>query len=478
MVSGSARRFAVGISFVISLCGVLAFGAASAASAAVYYVVPGGATSGTCGSWGSGCELSYALTQATSSGDQVWVEKGVYTPGTSQSDTFAVSPGAAVYGGFAGTETALSERDPAANVTVLSGDIDNNDTNTDGNNIDETTADILGSNSYTVVTMDGTLATKVLSSTVLDGFTVTGGNNTTTPRSGGGLYCNGSGSGHECSPTLANVTFSGNSARYGGAIFNYGAFSGTSSPTLTNVTFSGNSAAVGGAIWNEGSTAGVSSPVLTNVTFSGNSAGINGGAIDNEGYQGTSSPTLTNVTFSGNSAGIDGGAIYNFGDSGTSSPTLTNVILWDDSASGTTPNGPEIYNVSATPAISYSVVQGGNAGSSLNGGPDTAFSSGTGNLSSHPLLGPLQNNGGSTETMALLPGSSAIDAGDDAACPATDQRGVARPQDGDGNGTAICDIGAYEALPPVTAIPALSFQGLALLGLLLAAGALGLLRRS
>ncbi len=70
-----------------------------------------------------------------------------------------------------------------------------------------------------------------------------------------------------------------------------------------------------------------------------------------------------------------------------------------------------------------------------------------------PNLGPLHNNGGQTTTRALLPRSDAIDAGDNAICAADpvngiDQRGVSRPQDGDGNGSPICDIGAYELQPP------------------------------
>ena len=60
------------------------------------------------------------------------------------------------------------------------------------------------------------------------------------------------------------------------------------------------------------------------------------------------------------------------------------------------------------------------------------------------VLGPLQANGGDTATHALLRGSPAIDAADDAACPATDQRGFGRPADGDGDGVAGCDVGAYE----------------------------------
>src|SRR5262249_7450167 len=76
----------------------------------------------------------------------------------------------------------------------------------------------------------------------------------------------------------------------------------------------------------------------------------------------------------------------------------------------------------------------------------------TGNKSGvAPNLGPLRDNGGPTFTHALLTGSPAIDAGNPAApgsggnaCPVDDQRGVTRPQDGDGDTTAVCDIGAYE----------------------------------
>jgi hypothetical protein len=61
-----------------------------------------------------------------------------------------------------------------------------------------------------------------------------------------------------------------------------------------------------------------------------------------------------------------------------------------------------------------------------------------------PRLGPLANNGGPTQTHALLAGSPAIDHGDNTNAPATDQRGVARPRDGDHNGSRAVDIGAFE----------------------------------
>jgi hypothetical protein len=156
-----------------------------------------------------------------------------------------------------------------------------------------------------------------------------------------------------------------------------------------------------------------SSPALTNVTFSENGAN-NGGGMHNHG----GSPMLTNVTFGGNSAQSGGG----MGNVYSSSPQIRNTIFWGNTAST---SGAQIYNDSSTPAVSDSVVQDGYAG-------------GTNIITADPLLGTLGNYGGSTQTIPLLAGSSAIDTGDDAICPATDQRGVVRPQG------AHCDIGAFE----------------------------------
>jgi len=83
------------------------------------------------------------------------------------------------------------------------------------------------------------------------------------------------------------------------------------------------------------------------------------------------------------------------------------------------------------------------AGYNLDSGASCGFSKSTDLTTTDPLLGPLFNYGGPTSTMALLPGSPAIDHGGASVngCPTTDQRGVVRPQ-----GPA-CDIGAYEATP-------------------------------
>ena len=187
----------------------------------------------------------------------------------------------ALYGGFAGTETARDQRDPVVNVTILSGDIDNNDSQTP---IITDLATVTGNttNSWHVVT--GTITTIGMT---LDGFTITGGYAISIwaadPDSGGGMY-NASGS----NSTLASVTFSGNKAKYGGGMYNL-----SSSPTLTNVTFNANSADRGGGMYN---TSG-SNATLTNVTFSHNEANSNGGGMANYG-----NALLSNVTFSGNSA--------------------------------------------------------------------------------------------------------------------------------------------------------------------------------
>jgi hypothetical protein len=124
----------------------------------------------------------------------------------------------------------------------------------------------------------------------------------------------------------------------------------------------------------------------------------------------------------------EGGGIYNV----DSSPTLINTILW-----GNTPN--QIYTVSGMPIITYSLIQGGYAGE--------------GNISSDPILGPLADNGGFTKTHSLRWGSLAIDSGSLAVCPATDQRGVTRPLDGNGDGIARCDMGAYEYVPYYSYLP-------------------------
>ena len=173
------------------------------------------------------------------------------------------------------------------------------------------------------------------------------------------------------------------------------------------------------------------------MTFSGNIANNFGGGM----YNGGSSPSLTNVTFSSNTA-RHGGGMYNIGGS----PSLTNVTI-----SGNTANsGGGIYNSAGNPILTNSILYG-NTNGEFDGAPgDITYSivqggyPGDGNVDADPLLGPLQDNGGLTQTMAVGAGSPAIDALEAASCPATDQRGVSCPQG------SQCDMGAYE-YPDLTA---------------------------
>jgi hypothetical protein len=350
---------------------------ATTAAAAICYVNGAASGANTGASWTDGyTDLQSALGDANCT--EVWVAQGIYKPTatTNQTLSFNIGPNVAVYGGFSGTETSLTERDPAAHVTILSADLDNNDdsNNADGNFIDESSADIVGSNSHHIVVMNGTTGTPITATTVLDGFTLTGGDNSASgdPTEGGGaLWCKGAGAGHACSPTLATLVFSGNKAKYGGALALEGYSGGASNPTLTNVTFSGNSAGFfAGAMYNNAQAGGTCSPTLTNVIFNGNSSigspAFGGAMVDDGG--GTSSPTLTNVTFSGNSASSGAGAMMINGASGTNSPTLTNVTFsGNQTISGS--GGAMYFNDSSTSSpILTNVTFYGNSANSGNGG--------------------------------------------------------------------------------------------------------------
>lgn len=440
--SGRSLRRSIGASVPLLL--VFSCLAASAPAQAGRCYVDGTATGAADGmSWGDAyIDLQSALLNTECS--EVWVAEGTYKPGTLRSDSFVVRPGTVVYGGFGGTETEIQQRNWVTHVTRLSGDI-----GTVGDNSD---------NSYHVVLMDGTVGTQIITfGTVLDGFVITAGNannGATQNDRGGGMLCKGAGIDNYCSPELNRITFSDNFAVYGGAMYNQGDNGGNSSPILTGVAFSDNSASEsGGAVFNDGSNGGASTPLIERVTFNGNTATLSGGAVYNDGTDGystpyvinstfynnsaelggamfnlgssngSSSPTFANVTFSENSANI-GGALYSSGFNGSSTPSLINVILWANTAT----IGANSYNFQASPTIEYSIVQAG-----CPGGANCLSL-----VAGDPKLGPLQNNGGFTQTMLPGPGSAAIDTGDADRCRYEDQRIVLRPQ---GLG---CDIGSVE----------------------------------
>ena len=249
--------------------------------------------------------------------------------------------------------------------------------------------------------------------------------------------------------TITNSTISGNSSGAGGGIFNYGSL------RISTSTFSGNSADAGGAIYTAG-TASISTSTfsgnyaqqgggidnddilsISTSTFSGNSARDRGGGIDNEGTL-----TLTDSTVANNSIPGDGrgGGIANRG--GTL--TIVNSTISGNRIDGADSEGGGIWNNEPGYVSEFLITNSIVALNSSNLGNDLfgPITSGSNNLIGvdDPGLDPagLQDNGGPTETIALVEGSPAINAADAESCPATDQRGVSRPQG------AGCDIGAFE----------------------------------
>ncbi|HUF54208.1 MAG TPA: right-handed parallel beta-helix repeat-containing protein [Dehalococcoidia bacterium] len=233
-----------------------------------------------------------------------------------------------------------------------------------------------------------------------------------------------------------------NSKHVGGAVLN-----GEGAVTISNTLISNNVADRGGGIFNAGTMTVESS------TIAFNSARAVGGILTYFALELTNS-TVTGNTATNNSSGV-------FVDGGETIPDFEVNIL-----NSTIANNPGndyingLINRSDTGTVTNTIIANNGFsncdGDIISGGhnigtDDTCSFNAAGDLPNVPNAGlaPLADYGGPTKTISLLEGSPAIDAGDNAACPATDQRGVARPIDGDGVGGAVCDIGAVETEDPI-----------------------------
>lgn len=231
---------------------------------------------------------------------------------------------------------------------------------------------------------------------------------------------------------ITNTFFSGNTANTGGAIS-----SDATVLNVTNSTFSSNGSILsgGGMVLNGPAT-------IANSTFVGNTSGARGGGILN-----MSTMTLSNSTFVSNSAVSQGGGIYNW----VAGMAIYNSTFSDNYAPPGLGGG--IYNDGTMNYVNTIIANSPYGGDCINGGGgvntvnnNNLVEDGScrASLNGDPKLGPLANNGGPTQTMVLLAGSSAINAGNNVYCAGSvvnnlDQRGVTRPRGG------RCDLGAVES---------------------------------
>lgn len=372
----------------------------------------------------------------TETDGEIWVAAGTYVPTASPDDVstdtrdyaFHVDKNLKIYGGFAGTETTITER-TTGNITVLSGDLDN----------DNDTSD----NAYHVFITD-----ELNNTSTIDGFTIIKGNSNGTgsitysgstfnKNNGGGITNNnsspnfstlivsnnnsgltGGGMYNESSnPVLSNTIFTNNTATFGAGVYN-----SISSPTINNTFFNNNTSLTqGGGLENFF----LSSPVLTNVVFANNSGLVNGGALYNNN---NCTPELNNVTFYSNTTNGNGGAIYN---ENSSNAIINNTVFYENKANSLI---NDIYNDSSTPT-------GNNNASDFTNAPGTTVT-----IASNPFFNTTEIAGadgilGTTDDgLRLIGNSTLVDAGNNTYnTESSDIAGRTRIND-----TTI-DIGSYES---------------------------------
>ncbi len=279
------------------------------------FVKPG-ATGPSGDSWATAFGHLQQAIDSAHAGDSIWVASGEYFPTKifdtdsngifeEREKTFYINKNIALYGGFAGDETSLSERDPDLYEVLLNGDI---------GIVEDSTDDV-----YHVVFIDGTTPSgSILRSCLLDGFEIEYGNSSqsTFPHQvGSAIFINGNKAGREASPTIRRCVIAENYGSYGGTVYNDGR-NGTCRTFFDQCLFEDNFTYSGGGVINNGS-GGVCDITFRHCEFTHNYTSYAAGAIWNFNINGVCSLEVINCVFDQNESDL-GGAIYNFSHMGIS----------------------------------------------------------------------------------------------------------------------------------------------------------------
>jgi hypothetical protein len=431
---------------ILFLALIIGFCLGRPAFAATRFVTPTGAGAMNGSNWAnaySGASLQFAITNAVA-GDQIWVAVGTYRP-TALADrdiAFSMKSGVAIYGGFQGTETMLSDRViSCGQYSILSGDIG-----------------VLGDamdNSYHVIRNGG----NVNATAIIDGFVIRDGYNERTistgeSGNGGGIYNGGAGIGNNCSPTIRNCIIINNYARYGAGIFNNSFNGGQTNPNISRCVIANNTAIEGGGGIDFFAMDGTATPFISDCVIANNTAASAGGMYcwgGNNLGAGTCNPTIWNCVFANNTAtsGSAGGIIVDnsrlgmpFTHDGTCNVIVRNSIFWGN----TSADGPQfaIPGTGTFTATYCAIDMTGQVGTHVISG------AGTGNINSNPLFvnsgSPVGADGcwmTNDDGLQLQNMSPCIDVGDNTGVSSVDIVGQTRIFN------ATVDMGAYEfRLPP------------------------------
>jgi fibronectin-binding autotransporter adhesin len=427
----------------VALAGPASAAAATGATLDVTVTTDPDNGDGLCASGGS-CSLREAINQADAdSGDTIDIPPGTYT----------LNPG---NGPLTVTANMTIAGTGSSGATFISGDATNG---TGGTRV-------LTVKSPAVVTVNGvTIENGSVSGTgggVLDsGGTLTLADDVVTDNSatagGGGIEADGS-------VTLLGTTVAANSTgAAGGGIEAEDPGASGGALAITDSTISTNTATTnGGGIALQGeTTSGTLAASINQSLIADNAAGQRGGGLIDSSGADPATLSLSDSTVAQNSAVTEGGGVY-LGN-GHTADTLTNDTIDANKTTGSSSTGGDVgvHSGGTKPSFINTIVAAGavpsggkgadcdGAVTSLGTNLDDLAADGCGFtapgdiVGKDPDLGGLLDNGGPTSTIALLAGSPAVNAGNNMACPATDQRGVVRPQGG------VCDIGAYEYAPPV-----------------------------